>query len=471
MSTLYVKVKEKLTISHKMPDKDIFFNMPRSPQGSLRTFPEIPPPADNSRPSFTLRSPQRTLATFQPPADTIHPAQRMAPTNPIDPLAKPRRFANEFAAHFKQDSSAMTKFEAVCMLYNRGQIDEIAVFAGVYGILYRKHSLHLWPAFEEFLPPAWKNVDLSWFHQAIENDFLQRFEENAEEAERQKKAEEAQRQAMVSIPKKKRPVNGFKTGDSHNVPSSRSGLMQMPPGFHGPATPPSEDDFATAPAFHGHPKTVNPSALVKLPIISQTIASPRPASKTTSTRKTTSKKRKVPADTPPSFKGKNRYTSLKGSAVPHVGPLYPTRRAVLARSGQPYIHHACGQGFAHPQDVKAHEKKVKGCRVQGKEWNDHPSCKVDYPQLKYCQVKDGYVILDQASFDLLETAIAEGKKYHREKKKMAGEEIEVDYGEETQSDPDAEFEVEEDTQMVDAAEEEAEMRAAALGLRKRSTRE
>ncbi|KAI7364126.1 hypothetical protein KC336_g21510, partial [Hortaea werneckii] len=40
--------------------------------------------------------------------------------------------------------------------------------------------------------------------------------------------------------------------------------------------------------------------------------------------------------------------------VPHVGPVFPSRRAVFARDSRPYIHSICGRGFKHMDDVKSH---------------------------------------------------------------------------------------------------------------------
>lgn len=100
----------------------------------------------------------------------------------------------------------------------------------------------------------------------------------------------------------------------------------------------------------------------------------------------------------------------------------------------------------------------------GKAWNDHPSCKVDYPQLNYVQVKDGYVILDQESLDRLEQAIAAGVA-HREKATTQDQDQPGDVVDHTES----EKEVESDDDAMKLDDEDG-LRAAALGLRKRSRR-
>jgi len=53
--------------------------------------------------------------------------------------------------------------------------------------------------------------------------------------------------------------------------------------------------------------------------------------------------------------------------IEHVGPVFPTKRAVLMRQSRPYVHAVCGAAFLHPGDVKLHHvgrptRKVAGCR-------------------------------------------------------------------------------------------------------------
>ncbi|KAK3673328.1 hypothetical protein LTR78_006874 [Recurvomyces mirabilis] len=105
---------------------------------------------------------------------------------------------------------------------------------------------------------------------------------------------------------------------------------------------------------------------------------------------------------------------LPGSEVPHVGKIYPTRRAILARDDKPYIHNACAQGFKHPDDVRKHHNQncdsAKGLQGEKKPlWNDHASCKIQLSQLEYCKVEDGFVVLDQDSLDKVQECVDEGR--------------------------------------------------------------
>ena len=112
--------------------------------------------------------------------------------------------------------------------------------------------------------------------------------------------------------------------------------------------------------------------------------------------------------TPNSKKVKHSVAHLGAADVPHVGQVFQTRRAVLSRAGKPYIHGMCGQGFMHPQDVKHHHTgccKVRNVPVTTAEWNEHRSCTAGYPDINYTKVKDGFIILDQISWDKLDFAI------------------------------------------------------------------
>ncbi|KAK0883697.1 hypothetical protein LTR87_002436 [Friedmanniomyces endolithicus] len=103
----------------------------------------------------------------------------------------------------------------------------------------------------------------------------------------------------------------------------------------------------------------------------------------------------------------------------HIGPIYPTRRAILARTEKPYIHLACGQGYPHPQDVSGHHKTCSAVRGRSKkardyvEWNAHESCRIGYPELKYRKVVEGYVILERESVEKIERAVESGLAFLR----------------------------------------------------------
>ncbi|KAK5675594.1 hypothetical protein LTS10_011694 [Elasticomyces elasticus] len=114
----------------------------------------------------------------------------------------------------------------------------------------------------------------------------------------------------------------------------------------------------------------------------------------------------------------NSASTTHASEIPHFGPIYPTRRAVLARKNRPYVHASCGQGLTHPQDVRGHHKhcsavkKVNNVEIEGHEWNAHESI-ISYPDVNYTRSLDGFLVLDQESADTINTAIEAGLAYQR----------------------------------------------------------
>jgi len=128
----------------------------------------------------------------------------------------------------------------------------------------------------------------------------------------------------------------------------------------------------------------------------------------------------------PMTKRPKRGSNLSSHQIPHVGPVFATRREVLTRDSKPYVHMSCGEGFRHPIDVKSHHpscvsvklQKIKG-RTDVCGWDAHPSCGISYPEINYMRVADGYVVLDQWSWDLIEKHVKAGKEFMR-KKKMGG---------------------------------------------------
>lgn len=417
------------------------------------------------------------------------PLQSVAPApfeEPVDKLAMADEFVSRFAAHFEGDKAALSSFLTACSAYNTKDIDETQLYSEVYRILYIKGSLHLLDGLQQLLPPRWQDVDLTWLNRAIEDDTQKKL--GSHDGTDQQVAQVTK----PPISKKKRPINGFKTAHDPAVSPTRLPLVKLPFNFHGPAIPQSSESsdlqkMGNIPALNATPVRRGPkqARVVRLPVqMSPAVASSPPAKVKAADAKVKKSRKAEPYEATPdkravSFsthgsssaatlgtKGKIRYTSMNGTDVVHFGPVFPNRRAVLSRSTKPYIHAACGQGFAHPQDVKTHEYKAKrgaGCHAVGKAWNDHPSCKVDYPQLNYVQVKDGYVILDQKSLDKLEQAIAAGVAHHErsaQSEDQIGDEVDDKGGKmEEESDGDA-VEVDDDD----------DLRAAALGLRKRSRR-
>ncbi|KAK4503360.1 hypothetical protein PRZ48_004275 [Zasmidium cellare] len=427
------------------------------------------------------------------PIDDDHAVPSKAvspPTDSVDKLEMAQHFVTRFIAQFQGDETALTTFLGACNAYNTRNIDETDFYAEVYRILYTRSSLHLLDGLLELLPSQWRDADLTWLNKAIEVDCQKKVEEDKEN----KPA------PQPHVAKKKRPINGFKTSHNSAASAHRAAVVKLPINFHGQATPEAtakaESNLISSAATtrkvqhdQGHlvklpvklPKTAASSSVKK----GKTVAAQAKKAKTTTTQKVTPAKRTaVPSqdDSAPAkalkIKGNNRYTSKYAAEISHYGPVYKDRRSVFARGNKPYIHAACGQGFAHPQDVKSHEKKSRGgagCHAPGKEWDDHPSCKVTYPELNYCQVKDGYVILDQESFDKLEGAIAAGLAYHKQVAKEGGKQTRNASVGQSGASEDVGGDEDDTEDNMEGIEHtgvygESELRAAALGLRKRSVR-
>lgn len=126
----------------------------------------------------------------------------------------------------------------------------------------------------------------------------------------------------------------------------------------------------------------------------------------------------------------NKNITPSASDIPHIGDIYPTRRALLVRDDAPYICNICREGFPHPLDVRAHffgNAKYEGraCWVKdgqeaGLQWNDHASCKVTEKDIEAVRCKEGWVIGDQASWDRIETVVEEGRKFKEANAKLIG---------------------------------------------------
>ncbi|KAK1058901.1 hypothetical protein LTR74_013041 [Friedmanniomyces endolithicus] len=125
----------------------------------------------------------------------------------------------------------------------------------------------------------------------------------------------------------------------------------------------------------------------------------------------------------------------------HIGPIYPTRRAILARIEKPYIHLACGQGYPHPQDVRGHHKTCSAVRGRSRkvgdyvEWNAHESCQIGYPELKYQKVVEGYMVLERKSVEKIERAVESGLAFlrgQREEGEVGGDGVEEGVGPEVE---------------------------------------
>ncbi|KXT05162.1 hypothetical protein AC578_8343 [Pseudocercospora eumusae] len=366
-------------------------------------------------------------------ADVAEPTQSseassVAPSPQTMGVEDGKVFVKNFSSHFAKDLNALATFETLCKNFNRGALNEVEFVTAMYRLLHRTKATHLMAGFVKFMPTAWKDADLSWLSHAVAHD-----------VEKQQKP--AMQQVDVTAqtatkPKKKRPVNAFSTADGPNAPCRKSLTVKLPL---------SHQDKARAllppplGAIEPVPMPFLPAAVVaanegqnakteKVQEDAQTWAKPRVNSgkddSATAAKNEVPRGRRqstLPVEQAPEERvgkfptSKGQAVKTDGTVVDHVGPLFKTRRAVLARDSKPYIHAFCGFRFSHPVDVKTHHRKAKTCvNAAGEskrpevEWDEHPSCKVDYPQINYTRVAHGYVILDQVSWDKLEGAIQAG---------------------------------------------------------------
>jgi hypothetical protein len=433
-------------------------------------------------------------------------------------LEKARGFIASFTEHFTNNIDAVDTFEQLCLDFNRKAIEPQDFYASVYLILLRTDSLHLLPGFLAFLPPLWKETDLTWLNRAIETKHRE-----ASQSE-QSRSPASPESALPKKRIKKRPINGFSTNSSDSemprqVAKIGSPSLYIDPAALSKSTGPHllRDRFASSESTgHDEDAAAIPRRIVKLKISTRLSASAPttpPAKRKLKRRKT--KRPFVPStpatandptnsedlsSTPLTRKGRFRYGLYTASEIHHFGH-YPTRRAVLARASRPYVHLVCGVGFAHPHDVKDHHSNVtgkkggQGCvakvhnpKKKKLEWDAHPSCKIGYPDLNYTKVKDGYIVLDQETADKIEKAVGAGLEFLNnvraeavsddgdgEEEDSEGENEDDDGSSDDGNDEDADGDIE----MADAPGNSANSTAGAqevsavathFGLRKRSAR-
>ncbi|KAK4543232.1 hypothetical protein LTR36_005782 [Oleoguttula mirabilis] len=369
-------------------------------------------------------------------------------------------FVHLFTTHYRNSQSALLSFEAICLNFNRQIISAQQFYIGIYRILYRTRSMQLLETFQQFAPDTWKGKDMAWFHRAIEKECDEQaaVQQSMSGIAGKRQIEEepgsgrAEKAAKRSVTKMKQPARKSLivklpiTLDEH---ASRMPSQKQPP----TQIKPKVDEDFKAPADESEKKRTQRKK--KIPI-NGFRAGGQPQGSTSMTAMTAtltgdltavndahqqrqdssplSSLAGSPSQTDP-FGGLEAAESnissqtmqkwkkglLPATEVPHVGPIYPSRRAVLSRHDKPYIHALCGLGFNHPQDVKGHHlgsggktsncpvirarnEHSKGTAERDGEWDAHESCKVSNPDLNYTSVLEGFVILDQVSFDKAQRA-------------------------------------------------------------------
>ncbi|EME46206.1 hypothetical protein DOTSEDRAFT_22303 [Dothistroma septosporum NZE10] len=430
--------------------------------------PARKPPLQQGSP-LTISASLPTVPTLQHTPPRHPPVTIPAPPGGIKNYAKAKDFVNRFAAHFGQGSNECTLFEHLAVGYNRKEVSRVDFYAGVYRILLYNNSLALLSGFMDFFSDSWDTKHLSCVSSAVERDLKEQAEAKGQGrgirsvAGSDPASNELQQEHELAVvdeplgaqiqpiakpaPKKKRPINGFSTqhredGDgtidpavfkpAHYPPmSSVSDSARVAQSQGEASMAKAEHRSVTDEAVVSTPEHCTPLDPVKLklkgnpkppmkgtPSSSSSNAGPanrpqRAASISATKKRKATEELDTQAGTP---NGSNHYGDTPAAEVEHCGPIYPTRRSVLHRDSRPYIHLACGSRFAHPGDVKAHARKGnqgKGCGDLEK-WNEHQSCQADYIHIRYARVKDGFVILNQKSYDKLESAVQAGLAHARD---------------------------------------------------------
>ncbi|CAK1357598.1 unnamed protein product [Cercospora beticola] len=346
-------------------------------------------------------------------------------------------FLNSLQARLDvQDSATLEQVLKDADLYKTGFLDEQDFYRNTYKLLHRAHMPELLLEFVKCLPSSWDDAALASLNERLDRELGEAAVSDAVSEENMLDSPDV----TPPVKCKKRPQNAFKASENSDMADEEADDAPEP---------------STA-AFVRATPPVSPKSSVYARSASLadggTRAPPQEVRKPHARGgKASLKKKSKPAGTTKSFgKPKHQIGHLYSTEVQHVGPVYPTRRALMSRTTRPYIHGPCGKGFAHPQDVRSHHHNgadtKKNCPLgAGHEWDEHPSCKVGQSDLNYATVKDGFVFMDQESWDKLHDAIALGEAEPSRLKGtmriMAGE---MDDEDDHESDTDADHETDDE---------------------------
>ena len=339
------------------------------------------------------------------------------------------KFVTYFKEHFENNSAVLDSAAALCRAFAKNALVEADFYVGLYRLVSDAGSPDVVASFKGVLPGPWKYLNLDLFSQEIEQDI-------------QSKATAGHgNDTPIKKKTKKVPIKGFRAGDMETPTNEANTNSEAYDTASKADTPVSADDMRA-----------NPSLIVKLKIsdLDEKLKRKKEKEVRTKTDKLSpsvepqkrnpiaSARKSRTSDESSTKIPKSHYHLSLGSEVPHVGDVYSTRRAVLARADRPYICHLCGTGFMHPQDVSNHfggenTSKTSGCWARnGKpkgdaaSWDRHGSCRVGYQDIEYVKVLDGYVILDQESWNRIEDACEAGRRFKRENVGMSDAEGETD---------------------------------------------
>lgn len=375
-------------------------------------------------------SPTTLRHSIQPTSRNATDATTVAP-----PTGRETPYFASLSSHYAALSDSVTPrlFLQMCKDYNQRKLSELDFYTDVYRLFFETNGTHLMPGLREFLPGAWCDINLSWLNRGVEAESekeqktaREHIGKLAELVESRMKdpevsigsavvAREVDLEAMPTPPavqKKRRPLNGFRS-------TYRQHLSDIDITLRPNAPAPRTDSNKNSPL----PSTTRPS-----PIFGHR---PSLISTPTSTKKISFRKaKKGKSPTPfnlsesdvheaPQSSTSSPTTPLAtkpqpslplASSIPHLGPIYPTTRAILARSNKPYVHALCGQRFGYPAEVQRHHNGQSGrpgCwEKSGKpdgeagQWDNDASCKVKLSDLEYVKVQEGWVVTSWGSVNL-----------------------------------------------------------------------
>lgn len=307
-------------------------------------------------------------------------------------------------------------FTQLCKDYKTSKTDETQFYVAVYRLFFETKATHLIPRLRAFLPTTWREVDLEWLNKAIEGA-----------SERQRASARgafgeiaAMAESGVSVPstpsgsaaakeldveasatqsvrnKKKTPLNGFRATYSPVLETPLSPRSDSDESSTYESSPPG-----TPAVPRGHLKN-NTAPLTK------NLSQKKNAPSSAASSRTASHGRNTPTPTLSTPLPTERASKLPlASSIVHLGTVYPTTRAILARSHKPYIHALCGMTFGHPAEVARHhngqggrpgcwEKSDKPTDDAGL-WDRDESCKVKLSDLQYVKVQEGWVVTSWGS--------------------------------------------------------------------------
>ena len=375
----------------------------------------LSPPTIRRTVQVTNRKPNQTTDIASPPGAVVD-------------------FLASMTSHYNTLSNSVTPhlFVQLCKDYNARKFEETSFYVAAYRLFFETGASHLIPGLRAFLPATWREVDLGWLNSAIEGDSerqrgLARKTFGGLAAMVETGMSKPKTPAASAIPpktlgievestppskqkKKRTPINGFRatyrTDLEDPTTPSRSAAPTLTSGSDTKSAYQSSSGTSASPTSSRSPKdSISP------PTKKLTHRNKNNAPSTTTPTHSGSDNRDTPQpptsspDAPPPVDKQSKLPPA--STIPHIGPIYPTTRAIIARSHKPYVHALCGQIFGHPAEVQRHhngqggrpgcwEKSGKPEGDDGR-WDKHDSCKVKLSDVEYVKVQEGWVVTNWGS--------------------------------------------------------------------------